>query len=482
MVPGIAHGPLWAPERALAMTATNGMVEQFADARRAVAADLRALPEDMRTMYEALLFDPVWDDGFAAVEAQARALATLDDPYLRARAHDLEQLEAQLLRTMRGVQDPPPGAIVLAADMSALELQRWSDRIAGLVLLGISPMAHLAILARGFGVPTIALADRAIEQANRDGALLDAVDGWVETAPPAALLREHPPERISAQPDPGAVVIDGRRMAVYANVAYVDDAAFAASLGADGIGLLRTEFLYTGERGIPTLEEETAAYARIAQAMAGRPIVVRTLDLGADKMPPSLVRAGEDYGMLGLRGIRLLLRRPELFERHVRAVLGGFAGADVRIMLPMIALPEEFVQAREVIAGVAEALGSALPPLGIMFEIPSVAYAFTGFARAGAAFVSIGTNDLGQYFFAADRLNGAMTVTAEASAGETFRAFLERAIGDARDAGLTVSVCGEAAGEAAFTDLWVRSGVDALSVAPGLIPWLKRRLREGSTT
>lgn len=495
VVPGVAHGPLWQPERAHHGDATGGTIERFDDARRTVASDLQALPDDMRVMYEALLFDSSWEEGIAGrtragetleraisetADQNARVLATLEDPYLRARAHDMEQLGAQLLRTMRGVQDPPAGSIVLAADVSALELQRWSRTIAGLVLLGISPMAHLAILARAFGLPTIALPDRAILGV-RGGevALLDASEGWIETAPSAALFAAHPPERIPAQPDPHEVRVGGRRVGVYANVASLDDAAFASSLGADGIGLLRTEFLYTGERGVPSFDEECGTYAKIAEAMHGRPIVVRVLDLGADKMAPSLARAGEDYGMLGVRGIRLLLRRPELFERHARAVLAGFDDADLRIMLPMIALPEEFERARRIVQDAAWSLGRELPPLGIMFEIPAVAYEFAAFSRAGASFVSIGTNDLTQYFFAADRLQGALDVSPGMDA---FSAYLTQAIAAARAAGLNVSVCGEAAGESAFTDLWLRSGVDTLSVAPGLIPWLKRRLRERNTT
>jgi|GEM_PF-7134230 len=497
VVPGAAHGPLWSPQRAAGAATGGGTIQAFDEARRIVADDLRALPEDLRTMYEALLFDTSWDEGVAGrtragetleraisetAAQNAQALATLEDPYLRARAHDFEQLGAQLLRTMQGVQDPPSGAIVAASDVSALELQRWSRDIAGLVLLGISPMAHLAILARGSGLPTIALAERSLENGEAGAiALLEATEGWLETAPSEDLLRTYPAERISAQPDSAEVRVGGRRVSVYANVNLPDDAVFAATLGADGVGLLRTEFLYTSGR-IPSFEEEVAAYQRVAEAMHGRPIVVRTLDLGADKMPAELVRPEEDYGMLGIRGIRLLLRRPELFKQHARAVLTGFAGTDVRVMLPMIADPQEFVCAREILLDVSRTLAVELPPLGIMFEIPAVAFEFEAFARAGASFASIGTNDLAQYFFAADRLQGGANLAVGTPGGEGFRAFVAQAIAAARASGLTVSVCGEAAGDTAFTDLWLHSGVDGLSVAPGLVPWLKRRLRERKTT
>jgi phosphoenolpyruvate-protein phosphotransferase (PTS system enzyme I) len=493
VVPGTARGPLWELQRAHGASATNGTIERFEAARKNVAVELRALPEEMRVMYEALLFDPSWEDGIAnrmrggatieraiseTAEQNARALAMLEDPYLRARAHDMEQIGAQLLRTIHGGEHPPAGAILAASDVSAIELQRWARDIAGLVLLGVSPMAHLAILARGLGLPTIALPDRAIGIGSDAIALLNATDGWLDPEPSAERLAEYPPERIPAQPDSAAVHVYGRRVGVYANVASPEEAAFAASLGADGIGLVRTEFLYIGARGIPSYDEERDAYERIAHAMQGKPIVVRALDLGGDKMTPSLMREREDYGMLGIRGVRLLLRRPELFERHARALIDGFAGADLRVMLPMVALPEEFVRARAIFEHAARSLGRELPPLGIMFEIPAVAYALEAFARAGASFVSIGTNDLAQYFYAADRLQSGIDVASGAGA---FRAFLAQGITAARSAGMAVGVCGEAASEASYTDLWLDGGVETLSVAPGLIPWLKRRLRERNT-
>jgi phosphoenolpyruvate-protein kinase (PTS system EI component) len=259
-------------------------------------------------------------------------------------------------------------------------------------------------------------------------------------------------------------------------VNFPEDAPFAAALGADGIGLLRTEFLYVDRAEQPPLEEERAAYARIAATFAGRPIIVRTLDLGGDKLGMGIEHDGLDHGMLGVRGIRLSLRRPEPFVQHLRAILEGFAGADLRLMFPMITLPEEFAQARDLVLSAVRSTGATIrPPLGIMVEVPAAAYAFEGFANEGATFVSFGTNDLSQYFFASDRLS--LDTAFDPTKNGAFRTFVAGAVSRAKQAGLEVGVCGEAAGSAHMTEFWLDCGVDELSVSPGLVPWLKGRLR-----
>jgi phosphoenolpyruvate-protein kinase (PTS system EI component) len=268
---------------------------------------------------------------------------------------------------------------------------------------------------------------------------------------------------------------------VFANLNFPGDAPFAAALGADGVGLLRTEFLYVDRPRQPALAEERSTYARIASTFTGRPIIVRTLDLGGDKVGLGIEHDGLDHGMLGVRGIRLSLRQPEPFLQHVQAILEGFAGADVRLMFPMVTLPDEFRQARElVIEAARRAKGSRVPPLGIMVEVPAAAYALEVFAREGASFVSFGTNDLAQYFFASDRLSADNAFDPATNAA--FQAFVRDAVARAKHAGLEVGVCGEAAGSAALTSFWIECGVDELSVSPGLVPWLKARLRNALST
>jgi phosphoenolpyruvate-protein kinase (PTS system EI component) len=501
VVPGVSRGPLWAPRPATVQD--DGGIEAFEGVRQRFIDDAAALPEDLRTMYEAIVCDSTWDDGVArrlagaeslpeAIAATAREIAepleTLDDPYLRARAADFIQIGAQLIRLLGDAPAPQPASILCARDVSAVELAQWSAQLSGVVLIDVAPTAHVAIVARGLALPTIALAgqgdDLYASAQNRDEALtpsvLNGFEGWLETLVEPGFAERYPAQRVAAQPDPEPVTVRGRRIGVFANINVTGDAPLAAGLGADGIGLLRTEFLYVGRSRQPELEVERAAYARVAAAFAGRPIVVRTLDLGGDKLGLGIEHDGLDHGMLGVRGIRLSLRRPDEFVQHVRAILEGFAGADLRVMFPMIARPEEFRAARELVRAAAQRSGCDLPQLGLMLEVPSAAYALEHFARDGATFVSLGTNDLAQYFYAADRLS--LEGGVDPAAEPAFRTFVGEAVARAKRAGLEVGVCGEAASSATLTSFWIDCGVDELSVSPGLIPWLKARLRNAPST
>jgi phosphoenolpyruvate-protein kinase (PTS system EI component) len=492
VVPGVAHGALWRPAGA---SDAAGTLEDFRRARDRFAAEAGVLPGDLRAVYEALVADSMWEEGVASKLAEGRPLSEairqtaraasaqlgrLDDPYLRARASDFDQVGAHLVRLLEGAAEPPAECIVAARDVSPIELQRWSPRIAGIVLLDVSATAHVAIVARGLGLPAISLGGEAarlceLPAASDAVAVLDGFEGWLETASDAALRAAYPAERISAQPDPAPVALGARRIGVFANVNAPDDAPLAAQLGADGVGLVRTEFLYVDRDAPPSFEEETTAYRRIAAAFRGKPLIVRALDLGGDKLVARFRGNGVDHGMLGVRGVRLLLREPELFARHLRAVLQGFAGSDLRLMFPMIATADEFVAASRAVREAAGAAGTSVPPLGIMLEIPAAAYALETFARAGASFASIGTNDLEQYFFAESRL----TATASRADGRSvaWRRFLGETIAKAKAQRLEVGVCGEAAGDPAFVEFWLAWGVDELSVAPALVPFVKDRLR-----
>ena len=501
VVPGISNGPLWAPP--MASASPPGGMAAFEAARRRFLADAARLPDDLSATYEAIVLDSAWDEGVArglqagaslgsalqtTAEGIAGTLERLDDPYLRARAADFIQLGAQLTRLLGDAPSPPSGSILCARDVSAVELVQWAPSLAGVVLFDVAPTAHVAIVARGLGLPTIALArtardlyeraERGDEEAAATG-VLNGFEGWLETNAGSALLERFPAERIVAEADPAPVNVGGRSVGVFANINLPDDAPLAAALGADGIGLLRTEFLYAGRPDPPPLDEERAAYAQIAARFRGRPIIVRTLDLGGDKVGAGIEHDGLDHGMLGVRGIRLTLRRPELFAQHLRAVLEGFAGADLRLMFPMVTLPEEFARAREIVGEVVRDIGAAAAPrLGIMLEVPAAAFALDEFAREGVSFISLGTNDLAQYFFASDRLS--LEGAIDPATSDAFRTFVAETVARAQRAGLEVGVCGEAAASALLTPFWLACGVDELSVAPGLVPWLKGRLRDSS--
>jgi phosphocarrier protein FPr len=489
LVPGVAEGFLWAPRRG---SEAEGSLDDLQRARGTLRAEAAALPAGLADFYGPLLDDPLWTDGVqrrlaageglgSAITAEAAeaaaGLAALDDPYLRSRAEDVEQLGAQLVRMLGGAAVPPVGAVVVARDLSPLELHAWAKRVAGLVLLDIAPTAHLAIVARGLGVPALGLrgaAAREVEVVAGERparALLEGFEGWLALEPTPDVLAANPPRRVVAERDDAPVLVEGRTLAVYANVNLPDDALLGATLGADGVGLVRTELLYAGRAAAPPFEEERAAYARIAEAFAGKPIVVRTLDLGADKTVPWLDGGS---GPFAARGIRLLLNHPQIFARHIAAILAGFDGSDLHVMFPMIAVPVEFERARDAVAAVARECGLPVPEFGFMLEVPAAAYALDAFAHAGARFASLGTNDLEQYFFAADRFSAS---GAEEGRDLAWRRFLRETVDRARGAGLRVGVCGEAASDPALARLWIESEVDSLSIAPGLVPWLKTELR-----
>jgi phosphoenolpyruvate-protein kinase (PTS system EI component) len=492
---------LWAPFTA---EPAGGGFEEFRRARGRFVEGAAELPDDLGPMYETLANDPTWEEGISArlaagavlsdaivetAEEAAATLRTLPDPYLAARGDDLVQLGSHFVRLLAPeTPEPPEDAILCARDVSAVELQRWSPLLSGVALIGVAPTAHLAIVARGLGLPAVVLDETCAAQlpapaamGTATPALLQGFEGWLEIGPDPALAGAYPAERISARPDPAPVFARGRTVGVFANLNAASDAALAAGLGADGVGLLRTEFLYVDRAEPPPVEEEVAAYRTVAAAFAGKPIVARTLDLGGDKLGAPFRDDGVDHGMLGVRGIRLTLRHPDLFARHLRALVTGFAGTDLRIMFPMVAVPEEFARARDALDEVLGELNSACrPQLGLMLEIPAAAFALDEFARAGARFVSLGTNDLAQYFFASDRL-GAEHARYEIPKRAAWRAFLRDALAKAKAAGLEAGVCGEAAGDATLSEFWLTSGVDELSVAPALIPWLKSRLRSISS-
>jgi len=281
-----------------------------------------------------------------------------------------------------------------------------------------------------------------------------------------------------------ATTTDGHRVAVWANVGGVEDARAARAAGAEGIGLLRTEFLFLDRTAPPDEEEQTTALRAILDAFGPGPVVVRTLDAGGDKELPYLALPKEANPFLGVRALRISLRRPELFRAQLRAILRAGAGRDVRIMLPMVAEPAELEQASAALAAAHEALtAEGTPhlwpvPLGIMVEIPSAALLADALA-ARAEFFSIGTNDLTQYTLAADRGNPELGAFQDARHPAVLL-LVARVVAAAARHGRAVAVCGEAAGDPAAARLLAGLGVEELSVTPRNVPRIKALLRAAS--
>ena len=386
-----------------------------------------------------------------AARATAEAYRGLDDPYLRERADDVEDVGGRVLRHLTGA--PAPGAIeapgvLVVRDLTpgdAAALDR--ERVQGIAVGRGGATSHAAILARALGIPAVVgLGERLGEVADGTLLVLDGDAGTIEVDPPADTLAEREQAREAAErrrarareraTEP-ARMRDGETIEVAANVGSAADAAAAVELGADGVGLLRTEFLFLDRDEAPSEDEQVAVYEEIAAALEGRPVIVRTLDAGADKPLRFLPQAQEDNPFLGVRGIRLGLAHPELLRTQLRAIATVAARHPLKVMFPMVATLDEYRQARAMIDADVE--------VGVMLEVPAMALQADAFARE-VDFFSVGTNDLTQYTMAAERGNEALAGLLAGLQAPVLR-LIAAAVEAARAHGRWVGVCGELAGE-----------------------------------
>jgi phosphocarrier protein FPr len=352
-----------------------------------------------------------------------------------------------------------------------------------------STTAHAAILARALGLPAVVGLGPAV-LAVADGAtlLLDGEAGTVTVDPPADVVsdaeerRERAEQRRAAARERAAepaVTRDGERVEVFANLGTGADAAHAVALGAEGVGLLRTEFLFLGRAELPGEEEQARTLREIVTALDGRPLIVRTLDAGADKPLPALPMPSEDNPFLGVRGIRLALARPEVLATQFRAILRVAAEHPVKTMLPMVATLGEIAAARELLDQARADTGIDAPmELGIMVEVPAAALAAQRLA-AHVDFFSVGTNDLTQYTMAAERGDPRLASLLAGPQPAVLR-LIQATVQGAAAHGRWVGVCGELAGDPAAAVLLAGLGVTELSMAAALVPEVKAALREVS--
>jgi phosphoenolpyruvate-protein phosphotransferase len=441
---------------------------------------------------------PADDAILRSTDAQADQLAAVDDAFFRERAADVRDVGRRVAAILRG--EPPPDlwhddgspAIVLADDLdpSAVATLR-RELVRGIALAGGAPTGHAAIVARALGIPLVLGLGAALAEVPSSAQLaVDGETGRVFVEPSvddlAALARAGiaapgAPASVAAAPHdaPDGAIGSTHGVAILANVGSALEAEAAARSGADGIGLVRTELLFIGRSTPPSVAEQRAMYARILDVMGDRPVVFRTLDVGGDK--PASWQAGpaELNPALGVRGIRLGLRRAELLDDQFEALLRAAAGRDLRVMLPMVATREELDAARERLTAVQARIAAdgATPRsvrLGVMIEVPSAALMADALA-ASADFFSIGTNDLVQYTLAADRTNAELADLATTLQPSVLR-LIDLVVRAARGRGRHVGVCGEAAADPRCTGLLVGLGVDELSVAPGSLAAVRARV------
>jgi len=427
-----------------------------------------------------------------ATRALAASLSALDDARMRERAADLRDLETQVLRVLRGEKpaagrDLPARAIVLADDLPPSQLMSLDPgSLAGVALARGGATSHVSILAAAAGIPMLVAAGPAIlEVGEGTPVVLDTEHGWLDVDPPGeeiAAARKAEEERAAERATDleaarsACATLDGVRIVVNANLGSADEVEAAIGCGAEGCGLLRTEFLFLDRREPPSEDEQAREYSRIAAALGGRPLAIRTMDIGGDKPIAYLPMPREDNPALGLRGVRASLWRPELLRAQLGAILRAQPAAPCRILLPMVNDVDELRTIRAIASECAREQGrSSLPPIGVMIETPAAALLADQLA-AEADFLSIGTNDLSQYTLAIDRGHAELAERLDSLHPAVLR--MIAAVAAAGEAcGKSVSVCGAMGSDVEALPLLVGLGIHEVSATAAAIPRLKRMVR-----
>ena len=484
----------------LAVTATRHDLEELRDQTRTRSGSYEAeiLDADLLFLEDPDLLEPtraaITDRRLTAAGAWSevstrlgRAWEGLDDPNMRLRAADLAGVSRRVLHRLLGRPAPVlrQAGILVARDLAPTDTAALDPaRVMGIATAGGGPTSHSAILARALGIPAVVgLGDELLAVAPGRSALLDGGRGTLVLDPPVALVRRARAEaregqrqaaRAAAAAHRPAVTRDGVVIEVAANIGAVEEASRAVQAGADAIGLLRTEFLFLDAESMPGEAVQERVYSEIATRLKGRPLTIRTLDVGADKPLPYLRSVHEDNPALGLRGIRLGLARPEVLTTQLRAVVATARRHPVRVMFPMVSGAGEVAAARALLA---EAAGSEPLSLevGVMVEIPSAALTAARLAER-VDFFSLGTNDLSQYTLAADRGNAEVARLADAYHPATLR-LIAATVQAGRARGRWVGVCGELAGEVEAVPLLIGLGVRELSVAVPSVARIKEAVR-----
>lgn len=420
------------------------------------------------------------------------------NPLMRERAGDLIDVQIRLLTLLLGLPDHDPvdlapgaGVILVTHDLTpSLTVQLDRRSIVGIATDAGTRTSHVAILARSLGLPAVVGLLEATQRVRTgDRIILDATNGVLLPKPTAAELSAFADRaqreaaalaELSAEAGGDAVTTDGHRIVLRANVDLPDEAARAVESGAEGVGLMRTEFLVVGRAAMPTEDEQVEAYRNVLRAFPGQPVVIRTYDVGGDKLPVGGF-PHEPNPFLGWRAIRMCLDEPAIFAVQLRALLRVAAEGDVRIMLPLVVSVDEVRQTRFLMDEAADDLARrGVPhrrdvPLGVMIETPAAAIAADTFAGE-VAFLSLGTNDLVQYTLAVDRGNASL-VTRFTPLHPAVLRLIARTVEAGRASGVEVSVCGEMASQPLMAYALLGLGVRTLSVAATGIPLVKRLVR-----
>lgn len=414
-----------------------------------------------------------------------------DDEIIRQRAADVRDLRGGMLRLLLGLPEMDfsalqPGTVLLAEELSPSAVSVLnSANVEGIVLGKGGPTSHSAILARALEIPAVlGVEDRVMDTVPGEAVIVDGNRGCVVFSPSPEMKtvyenrqKDFQQLRASLREFVGRETrtADGERIQLAANAGGVGDATRAAGYGCDGIGLVRTEFLYLDRTSQPGEDEQFHAYRQILSAMRGKPVIIRTLDVGGDKNLPYLPQVKEDNPFLGCRGLRFSLREEDMFRVHLRAVLRASAYGKARLLLPMVTGVEEVRHAREILEEEKEVLRrkeiafDENLPVGVMIETVAACLMAEAFAKE-ADFFSLGTNDLTQYVLGVDRGNARVAHLYSYFHPGVLR-MVRQVLETAQRTGTKVSMCGEAAADTALTPVWLSFGLKEFSVAPvSLLP------------
>ena len=426
----------------------------------------------------------------------AQMFAAMDDDYMKARAADIRDISERLVWNLSGGADADLNSmepsVIVADDLSPSEtVQMDKEKILAFVTVHGSTNSHTAILARMMNIPAlIGVPMKPDELKNGMTAVVDGFSGQVIFEPDETVKAETK-KRIEEEAEKQKllqelkgkenVTLDGRRIHIYANIGSVGDMGYVLENDAGGIGLFRSEFLYLGRNDFPTEEEQFQAYRQAAQMMAGKKVIIRTLDIGADKQVDYFQLGQEDNPAMGYRAIRICLKQPEIFKVQLRALLRAAVYGNLSIMYPMITSTEEVKWIYEIVAEVEEELKEQgvqyrIPEQGVMIETPAAVMISDRLAEL-VDFFSIGTNDLTQYTLAIDRQNERLDDFYNPH-HEAILRMIQMVVENAHKCGKWAGICGELGADPTLTEQFVRMGVDELSVAPSMILKLRKIVRE----
>ena len=426
----------------------------------------------------------------------AEMFASMDDDYMKARSADIKDISERLVRNLSGQGDVDLSSIepsvIVADDLSPSEtVQMDKDKILAFVTVHGSTNSHTAILARMMNIPALIGVKMDLEELQTGmTAVVDGFGGKVTFEPDEELkaqtearMQEEEEKLKLLQELKGKenITLDGRKINIYANIGSVADIGYVMENDAGGIGLFRSEFLYLGRNDFPTEEEQFQAYKQAVQMMAGKKVIIRTLDIGADKQVDYFNLGNEDNPAMGYRAIRICLKQPEIFKTQLRALLRAAVYGNLSIMYPMITSTEEVKRIYEIVAEVegelkAQEIQYKIPEQGIMIETPAAAIISDRLA-AMVDFFSIGTNDLTQYTLAIDRQNEKLDEFYNPH-HEALLRMIQMVVDNAHKCGKWAGICGELGADPTLTEQFVRMGLDELSVAPSMVLKLRKIVRE----